>query len=311
MTLPAEVQGAIVGGAIGIFSASVTAIVNHHNLKRRLQSKNERRLAEFYLEKKVDVLTEIHTELTGCYVSLGKALQNPSGYSWDAVESTIRPDIDSLENAVTMGDVYLTSEQESALRATVEQYRAVADKIAILETGRQDMIDDVYDATERAGGTLAQEIDRPIRRLEGTDRDSEGSEESTAERRAVPSSHDSSRWAVLATQRNRIREVVDVASDGTIEVTAEVSALGRAMLVVVGRRYAYERDLVESPTVSTDELETVLEDTSTTLESFEDEADGHLMSDDGEYFVEAEEIEGAIDWASTYVESDGLSTPEE
>jgi len=66
MSYPAEVQAAIVGGAIGIFSAAATSFVNQVTLKKRLQTKNERRLAEFYLETKVEVITTIHTEVTGC-----------------------------------------------------------------------------------------------------------------------------------------------------------------------------------------------------------------------------------------------------
>ncbi|MFC7044367.1 hypothetical protein ACFQH6_02135 [Halobacteriaceae archaeon GCM10025711] len=305
MDLSPEVAGAIVGGAIGIFSASVTAVANHVNLKKRLRSKNQRRLAEFYLDKKVDALATIHTELTGCYETLGAALQNPSGYSWERVKSEVHPDIDAFEDAITVGDVYLSATQESALRATVDEYRSVADKIAILENGRQDMVDDVFDATERAGGTLAEEINAPIRRLEGAgDSSSEEQEEAIARRREVPTGHDSSNWATLATQRDRLREILRVADDGSIEFLVDVEPPGRALLSIIGRRYAYERDLVESPTVAEDDLRRTFDGSAEALESFVSEASDHLVSDDGEYFVEAEDIEAGIDWASAYVEDD-------
>lgn len=306
MQLAPEVQGAIVGGAIGIASASVTAVANHLNLEKRLKSKNERRLAEFFLDKKVDALATIHTELTECYATLGEALANPSAYSWERVSSELHPAIDAFENAITVGDVYLTSTQESELRSTVEKYRSVADKIAILENGRRDMIDDVFDATERAGGTLAEEINAPIRRLEGTDEpSSEAEEEAAAERDDAPAGGDATNWAALATQRDRLREFVRVTDEGETEFLVDVEPPGHALFTIIGRRYAYERDLVESPTVAEDELLPVFDGSSEALESFAAEAGDTLVADDGEYVVEVEDIEAGIDRASEYVASGG------
>lgn len=312
MELAPEVQGAIVGGAIGIFSASVTALANHVNLEKRLRSKNERRLAEFFLDKKVDALATVHAELTACYATLGEALANPSAYSWDRVRSEVHPAIDAFEEAITVGDVYLTAAQEAALRETAEKYRSVADKVAILENGRRDMIDDVYDATERAGGALAEEINEPIRRLEGEEAAAaEDREEAGARRREAPTAEDASNWATLATQRDRLREYVRVTDDGGTEFLVDVAPPGRALLTVIGRRYAYERDLVESPTVAEDELRSVLGGSREDVESFASEAEAHLMSDDGEYAVEVEDIEAGIDWAAGFVRADGTAADDE
>ncbi len=296
-----EVAGAIVGGAIGITSAAVTAGVNYLLTKKRLKAKNERRLAEFFLDKKVEALSAIHTELTDCYTTLGKALQNPSGYDWTRVHAEIHPAIDSFEQAITVGDVYLTAEQESELRAAVDEYRAAADKIAILENGRRDMIDDVFDATETAGGTLAEEINDPIRRLEGEDGSSEAREEATAESREVPAETDSSNWAALATQQDRLRSVLEIGDDGRVSFHVDVQPTGRALFRIVGRRYAYERDLVESPTVAESDLLSIFDGDPAALDAFLDEAGERLMSDDDEYYVEAEDIEETIDRASEYV----------
>lgn len=308
MSLAPEVAGAIVGGAIGIFSAAVTAVANYVNLKKRLKSKNRRRLAESYLGKKVDALSAIHRKLTACYVTLGEALKNPSAYSWDRVQAEIHADIDAFEHAIAVGDVYLTSAQESELRSAVEEYRSVADKVAILENGRRDMIDDVYDATERAGSTLAEEINAPIRRLEGTeDEPSEAREDERAERQELSSDQDGSNWAALATQRDHIREVLRVGDDGAVEFVVDVEPPGRAMYTIIGRRYAYERDLVDSPTLAEDDLRETFDGSDEALRSFEDEAADHLVVDDGEYFVAAEDIEACVDWASGYVETGGSS----
>jgi|GEM_PF-4898260 len=306
MSLAPEVQGAIVGGAIGIVSATVTAFANYVNLKKRLRSKNRRRLAESYLEKKVEALSTIHTRLTECYVTLGEALKNPSGYSWDRVKTEVHADIDAFEHAIAVGDVYLSAAQESELRATTEEYRSVADKVAILENGRRDMIDDVFDATERAGGTLAEEINAPIRELEGTAAGpAEEAEEVSAERRGAPGESDSSNWAALATQRDRLREFLEVDEDGSVEFLVEVDPPVRALLSIVGRRYAYERDLVDSPTLAESDLLPVFDGSADALSAFEDEAADHLVVDDGEYLVEAEDIEAAIDWAVEYVTDEG------
>lgn len=298
-SLSPEVAGAIVGGAIGIASAVVTAGANYALTRIRLESKNERRLAEFFLDKKVDVLAAIHTELTDCYTTLGKALQNPSGYDWDRVHGEIHPAIDSFEQAITVGDVYLGATQEAELRAAVDEYRQAADKVAILENGRRDIIDDVFDATEVAGGTLAEEITEPIERIEGSRGDSsEEDEEAAAERGSVPTAHDSSSWAALATQQDRIREVVEIADDGAVSFLVDVEPTARAMYLVIGRRYAFERDLAPSPTVSGNELRDVFDDHDASLDAFLARTDGHLVSDDGEYYVEAEDLEAAIDWAA-------------
>ncbi|MFC4548789.1 MULTISPECIES: hypothetical protein [Halorussus] len=308
MSLAPEVAGAIVGGAIGIVSATVTAGVNYHTTKRRLRSKNRRRLAEFYLDKKVEALSEVHTSLTECYATLGTALENPSGYSWERVRSEIHSKIDGLEHSITVSDIYLSSEQETELRETVEEYRSVADKIAILENGRRDMIDDVFGATERAGGTLAEEINGPIRRLEraGGDADDRSDERTkSAESRKVPAGRDDSGWAVLAAQRDRIRNVFRIDEDGRVEFLAEgVEPEARAFFTILGRRYAYERDLVESPTVAETDLLEVFDGSREAFEAFVSDADEHLMSDDDEHYVEAEDIEAGIDWAATHVEGD-------
>lgn len=301
MELAPEVQGAIVGGTIGIASALVTAVANHFNLRKRLTSKNQRRLAEFFLDKKVEALTDIHARLTSCYTVLGNALQDPSGYTWDDVRTEVHPPIDDFETAITVGDIYLDAGQEAELRRTVDEYRAVGDKIAILENSREDMIDDVFDATERAGGTLAEEISDPIRRIEGHDESPEEREEATAERRDVPSDHDSSNWASLATHRDRLREVFRVTEDGTVEFRVEVEPPGRALFFIIARRYAFERDLVTSPTVSETELLDFLDDSPEAVDTFVETADDHLLSDDGEYFVEVGAIEGAVDWATAYI----------
>lgn len=309
MALAPEVAGAIVGGAIGIVSATVTALANYATLKKRLKAKNRRQLADSFLEKKVDVLSTLHTKLTDCYVTIGTALQSPAEYSWDRVRSEVHAEIDAFENAITASDVYLTASQEATLRATVDDYRQAADKIAILENGRRDMIEDVYEGTEQASATLAEEINKPIRRIEGAGDGDATDEEATAERRNVPGD-DGSNWAALATQRDRLREYLDVTDDGDVEIQVAVDPYGRAMFGIVGRRYAYERDLVESPTVDTSALRALLEETDSGPESFAEDAGDTLVHDDGEYFVEAEDIEAAIDWATTYlVESDGDGQP--
>ncbi|WP_440991665.1 hypothetical protein [Haloarchaeobius baliensis] len=313
MDLSPEVAGAIVGGAIGIASAGLTAGVNYVTTRRRLRSKNQRRLAEFYLDKKVDALSTVHTELTECYSTLGSALENPTGYSWERVRTEIHAEIDALEQAIVVSDIYLTSEQETALRETVEEYRSVADKVAILENGRQDMIDDLFNATERAGGTLAEEINRPIRRLElaGSEDDEDEATEGDSDRRKVPTSAGDSGWAALAAQRQRIRDVLEITEDGRTEfLVDDLDPMARAFFTVLGRRYAYERDLAGSPTVDESELRTLFEDTDRSFESFTDEAGDHLLSDDSEYYVEAENIEAGIDWAAEYVGDDLLAADE-
>ncbi|MFD1647576.1 hypothetical protein [Haloarchaeobius litoreus] len=304
MDLSPEVAGAIVGGAIGIGSAGLTAGVNYVTTKRRLRSKNQRRLAEFYLDKKVDTLSTVHTRLTECYSTLGSALENPTDYSWERVRTDIYSEIDALEQAIVVSDIYLSSEQETTLRETVEEYRSVADKIAILENGRQDMIDDLFGATERAGGTLADEINRPIRRLEqaGSRDEGEDSDDST-ESRTAPTSEGDAGWAALAAQRQRIRNVFRITEDGRTEFQVDgLDPMVRAFFTVLGRRYAFERDLAESPTVDESDLRAVLDGTDRSFEEFTDEAGDHLLSDDSEYYVEAEDIEAGIDWAAEYVE---------
>jgi len=72
MDLASEVQGAIVGGAVGVLSAATAPLANYTTLKKRLKSKNQRGLAEFYLDEKLDALASIHTELTEGYLVPGE-----------------------------------------------------------------------------------------------------------------------------------------------------------------------------------------------------------------------------------------------
>jgi hypothetical protein len=300
------VMGALVGGGVALLGSGLTAGINYYRTKQQLETENERRHAEFFLDKKVDALSEVHVNLARSYDTLGVALQNPGEYSWSRVQDELLPKIDSLQNSISMSSIFLTKQQESTLRSTVERYYAIADEIALLENVSREDLNEIHEATDKAKQTLAAEINEPIQRFERGNRSKiDGEDEGSTEGFVEPRIYDSQRRK-LAQQKEKTRDIFRIRQDGSINfLTTSIAPDGHALYLVIARRLAYEGEVAESPNVSREELVPLFGGSEAATDVFLGKADRFLTDvGSGKFRIEVDQIPEAIEWARNYVRDD-------
>lgn len=170
------VLGAIIGVSGAVVGSLLTGVFNWLTTKQRIQAENNRRHAEFYMENKVERLTEIHSKLAEAseWFVAAAALKQESGKipSDSSNSGKLSPDklrelSQSLQISISNGSIYLNDEQEAILRRTVDD---LWNACSHLENDEKDIEEEyvmsLVDTTKTSQEVLSKEISEPIEKLE-------------------------------------------------------------------------------------------------------------------------------------------------
>jgi len=112
--------GVVIGAAI---SASVTIYATNRQqeeankrLHQQQEEANKRLRAEYYMEKKVEAMAELHAELEDCFQTVDNFITEISRTTpLSDYEENVEPKIDSFHKTLMKNSIYLTEEQEQIL----------------------------------------------------------------------------------------------------------------------------------------------------------------------------------------------------
>ena len=160
----------LIGVVLGAVISEVGAIVRTRWQEGAADARTE---AEFYLERRVDALTNLYSQLEETHRALNDNLGLDSGQEdkyWDEVQ----PKVAEFRISVRRDGIWIFEEQDELdelLHETLGQFRQASRHIQRQMTsqkGGPDIFDlrEFQDTYEEARSALREELNRPIQRLE-------------------------------------------------------------------------------------------------------------------------------------------------
>lgn len=163
---------ALIGLAGTILGASITALAGFLGVKLQADAADTRKQAGYFLERKVNALTDLYSQLEETH----RALNDNIGLepeSEDHYWEDVRPKVANFRNALRQHGIFLSEEQDETLHEALGQFRQVDIQIQAQVESNRDVPDhlradlkDFMDAYENARSALKEELNRPIEELE-------------------------------------------------------------------------------------------------------------------------------------------------
>ena len=119
------VLGAAVGVSGAVIGSLLTGAFNWLTTRQQVESQDDRRVGEFYLEKKVEALMEYHTQLDHFMnkVDIYKARAYNSEMSKDVASDDLIELFNSYDKSLHRVIVFLDTEQQKILEETIGPFR--------------------------------------------------------------------------------------------------------------------------------------------------------------------------------------------
>ncbi|QLC34968.1 hypothetical protein EFA46_011970 (plasmid) [Halarchaeum sp. CBA1220] len=136
------VSSAVVAVLGTLAGAALSAGVTIHTTRVQEVNQNQRRQAEYLIEKKVDRLTELHESFTRCRATLAPLAESGTYAAYD------REDEREFDEMV---DEYHRSIHRARIFVSDRQFETLLDALLAFQT-----------VTERAGAERAEEVSAPI-----------------------------------------------------------------------------------------------------------------------------------------------------
>jgi len=160
---------ALVGGVAGSIITSITQLYTS-NKKQKAETK--RRHAEFYIEPKVQTLTDLHSALDDCRRTIDDySKRNRESISREDYLEEVVPTLSEYRQLLTRADIYMNNNEkqkmENALRELQLGVMSIQDKT--IPDGPEpreidwESLDDAYDG---ARSVLQGQISEPVEKFE-------------------------------------------------------------------------------------------------------------------------------------------------
>jgi len=161
---------ALIGFFGVVIGAIISASVTIHATNKQQEEANKRLRAEYYMERKVEAMAELHAELEDCFQTLDDFIDEMSrSMSVSKYEENVEPKIESFHKMFMEHSIYLTEEQEQALIHMHMQFGMIGADIKDFLTADEEEWDDeprthqgnLREAWEDAKEVLKREMDVP------------------------------------------------------------------------------------------------------------------------------------------------------
>lgn len=120
-----EVIGA---AALGGFAGSaVQAAASRRNVREQIEAENKRRVGEFYLEKKVEALTDVFRTMVAAYNTYADYCNQRNVVSQEELETEILPLYEEYTSAQYRAVLFLNTEDAEKLVQLREQFQMMND----------------------------------------------------------------------------------------------------------------------------------------------------------------------------------------
>lgn len=164
------VIGAIISASVTIYATNRQQEEANKRLRQQQEEANKRLRAEYYMERKVKAMTELHAELEDCFQTVDDFIDEMFRTTpVSEYEENIEPKIESFHKAFMKHSIYLTEEQEQVLFSMHMQLGMIGADIADFLTAEEEDWDDeprthqgnLREAWEDAKEVLKREMDVP------------------------------------------------------------------------------------------------------------------------------------------------------
>lgn len=167
-----SIGSAMIGLAGVILGSLITAGGGLLRARWQQDAADTRKQAGYFLERKVNALTDLYSQLEETHRALNDNLglepENEDQY-WEDV----RPKVADFRNALRQYGIFLSEEQDEILHEALGQFRQVDIQIQAQVESNRDVPDhlradlhDFMDAYQDARSALKKELNRPIEELE-------------------------------------------------------------------------------------------------------------------------------------------------
>ncbi|WP_227354193.1 hypothetical protein [Haladaptatus salinisoli] len=141
------IWAAAIAGTAGVAGSVLTAIVGYYRTKKRLDDERTRWRADHWMDKKVEVLTELAVAELECYRAVRNA-GNDTHDSYDEMDESVRPALSRFTDALTTARIYLTEDEIGIIESTIGKYKIFLNDLARRVNG--EIINLPWDDTEEA-----------------------------------------------------------------------------------------------------------------------------------------------------------------
>jgi len=161
---------ALIGFFGVVIGAIISASVTIHATNKQQEEANKRLRAEYYMERKVEAMAELHAELEDCFQTIEDFLDEMSRTTpVSEYEENVEPKIESFHKTFMEHSIYLTKEQEQALFSMHMQFGMIGADIEDFLTAEEENWDDeprthqgnLREAWEDTKEVLKREMDVP------------------------------------------------------------------------------------------------------------------------------------------------------
>lgn len=167
-----SMDSALIGLAGVIIGSLITAGGGFLRAKWQQDAADTRKQAGYFLERKVNALTDLYSQLEETHRvlndNLGLEPENEDQY-WEEV----RPKVADFRNALRKHGIFLSEEQDEILHDALGQFRQVDIQIQAQVESERDVPDhlradlqEFLDTYREARSALKEELNRPIQELE-------------------------------------------------------------------------------------------------------------------------------------------------
>lgn len=166
--IPDVAISAFVGGVAG---STITAIAQVYTTIKQQDSETERRQAQFYLEHKVGVLTDLHEALDNCYRTIDDYYKrNEESVDSEGYLEDVVPSLEECERTLSQAAIYLDDNEEEKIEIALRELRSgvmsLQEKAIDEEYNREIDWESLNEAYDDAVDTLRNQMNDPIEQLD-------------------------------------------------------------------------------------------------------------------------------------------------
>lgn len=164
------VTGAVISASVTIYVTNRQQEETNRRFRQQQEEANKRLRAEYYMEKKVKAMVELHAELEDCFQTVDNFISEMSRTTpLSEYKDDIEPKIGLFHKTLMKHSIYLTEEQDMALFYMNTQFGLIGADIEDFltadeeERGKEPRTHqgNLREAWEEAKGVLKQEMDVP------------------------------------------------------------------------------------------------------------------------------------------------------
>lgn len=170
--MPTSIDAALIGLAGVVVGSLITEGGAYIRARGQQDAADTRKQAGYFLERKVNALTDLYSQLEETHRALndnmGLDSENEEQY-WEDV----RPKVAKFRNALRQHGIFLSEEQDETLHEVLGQFRQMDIQIQAQVESERDVpnhlmadLREFEDTYQDARSALKEELNRPIEELE-------------------------------------------------------------------------------------------------------------------------------------------------